>query len=646
MRALLFSLLTVTLLCACGGSSSDVPNDDNPTGSSSSSSSSVGGDYAPQPVPVEHVTLIDAIGQPLAGFSVSIESDANGANSTVSLQSTGGTPTDGIGGLEVGSLAPGDYQVQLHMDDGEIVHTSLKIQDESASPAVTVAMPVVQDEDDELQFIGDEGMVAALNGIVFNSNGPIEGVEVSLSAGEASNGAIATAVTNAEGEFVLVINVGAVLVPALAEAQIRIVHEDHAPLMVTGVDIRSGGALSGFNQQLTTGQLHQGELVYGDDFSQVVDGATCGRWVSRPLVHPLVGGEPGPSLWQRHTIGRAIRNEALVHELVTLAPDDHSDGYVPDPATVAACWYGVSEPGLSRGNFMINPVGGDDYALDSLDGGTSMEPNAGALESPLIDLSNESAPLALSFRTWWEIESVNPNENGFDLLAIEYRDASEENWRTLARLNPMSDPVSVTNRAPIPFTNRGYNQAPQWLWQEPVSLDDLAGKEVYLRFAFYTVDELYNGFRGWLIDDVRITRESGSFPLWSGSDDYDYGGDAGELTVTEVMPEPVTEIDGMTLPYGTLPPGGEQVFSAVVSYSGTEPDVQLGMSYMDPFDMAGAEELVSLPVGQLEGELVSDAVHIDADMSQLMIQVWVKNADGHIMRNEIFHYQIVDPEDL
>src|SRR5690606_29555865 len=75
------------------------------------------------------------------------------------------------------------------------------------------------------------------------------------------------------------------------------------------------------------------------------------------------------------------------------------------------------------------------------------------------------------------------------------------------------------NRYPLPFSNRGFNRAPAWLWQEPIDISVLAGQpNARLRLVFSTEDELYNGFRGWLVDDVRITREQGTFPLYEGYD--------------------------------------------------------------------------------------------------------------------------------
>ena len=176
---------------------------------------------------------------------------------------------------------------------------------------------------------------------------------------------------------------------------------------------------------------------------------------------------------------------------------------------------------VAQGNFMGIPAAAveDEYSEGGLQqgGGLSEVENMGALESPLIDLTAETAPLALEFRTWWEIESVNPNNNGYDIMSVQYSLDAGENWIELTRLNPLSDPVGLEKRHALPYSNRGFNKAPAWLWQEPISLDALAGQMVKLRLVFSTNDELYNGFRGWLVDDLRIIRAQGTFPLWDDS---------------------------------------------------------------------------------------------------------------------------------
>ena len=102
---------------------------------------------------------------------------------------------------------------------------------------------------------------------------------------------------------------------------------------------------------------------------------------------------------------------------------------------------------------------------------------------------------------------------------------SAATWKTLARLNPLSDPVAELDRASIPFSNSGFNSAPLWLTQEGITLIDtegssVAGKTIKIKFTFETVDGLYNGFRGWMVDNVNINEGEGTFPALEDGDLY------------------------------------------------------------------------------------------------------------------------------
>ena len=95
-------------------------------------------------------------------------------------------------------------------------------------------------------------------------------------------------------------------------------------------------------------------------------------------------------------------------------------------------------------------------------------------------------------------------------------------FKKLARLNPLSDPQTDYNRWSIPFSNFGFNLAPQFAQQEAISLDEYAGQSnVKIRFKFDTVDQYYNAYRGWIIDDIVIQNQPGTFPLYSNNEEVD-----------------------------------------------------------------------------------------------------------------------------
>ena len=296
--------------------------------------------------------------------------------------------------------------------------------------------------------------------------------------------------------------------------------------------------------------------------------------------------QPGDqnTLWNLRTATTSIFNQAYLDGHVVLAPGDSSAGRIPVPATdEGACWYGGSTIGTSEtGNFL----GAKSSDSSDLDGGLSETHNSGSIISPMIDLTGVTAPLSITFDSWWEIESVNPNELGFDIMSLEVSTDSGSSWETLAKLNPFSDPVdSGVERAPIPFSNRGYNKAPAWLSQEPISLDDYAGSQVQLRFTFRTQDELYNGFRGWLIDNVRITDQLGTFPPYVEPEYPDGPFEPEEPVEPEVPVEPeepadfTVSLDLSPNPNFSLNDGSTYNFAADLSWAGG--NVSVGSARLD-----------------------------------------------------------------
>lgn len=112
---------------------------------------------------------------------------------------------------------------------------------------------------------------------------------------------------------------------------------------------------------------------------------------------------------------------------------------------------------------------------------------------------------SLEFETLFEIESVNPNDQGFDLMVVAVEDLSTGDLTQIARLNPAVDP-ELQDRDHTPFTSGAFNRRPV---HRSVSLDlaDYIGREIRIVYLFDTVDHLYNGFRGWIVDDVQVREE-------------------------------------------------------------------------------------------------------------------------------------------
>jgi hypothetical protein len=189
----------------------------------------------------------------------------------------------------------------------------------------------------------------------------------------------------------------------------------------------------------------------------------------------------------------SIQNSNFVAQYVNLAPNDNTNGFIPNAyAGMYSAWYGQE----STGSFIGEASAGQ--AVGS--GGTSTSYNEGYMLSPEINLAGLSQA-SLSFWTWFEIESVNPNASGFDVMEIFIVSGGTET--SLGRLNPFSDPV-LDDRAALPFTSGGFNKAPIWMFVE-YDLTEFVGSIIQLKFSFDTRDALYNGFRGWLVDNVLVT---------------------------------------------------------------------------------------------------------------------------------------------
>lgn len=521
------------ILSACSGSDSK---------SDSTASSEA---FIPQIKSIEKIKIVDALNKPLteadAVFTsssvnnvsvvssdmtkqaLSAQSD-NSCTNNVEENASAGT-TDAQGSLDLDGLTPGDYQV-LICKDGESVSLDLTIASENSASTSIIAAPFTVDTyGSVLKLPEGEYIIVAVSGVIYSDDGVVENAQVSLSGGALTNGAMATAITDENGFYSIVVNMNITNLAALQNTTIQVVAQGFDVINITGKNFTLFSAFSGVNIKLTEATGSTLSTVYEENFEISYSAAICGQWTAGMIESEEVEESEAAlqeSLWHAHESGLNITNQAYLQSLVSLAPNDLSQGKVPNPIEGSkACWYGKTklDGSVEEGNFLNEKAGNN----NDLDGGTSIRPNSGAIVSPRIDFSAEIAPLALTFKTWWEIEAVNPNENGFDLMSVEYKiegtGDGEGEWITIARLNPLTDPVADIDLSPLPYSNLGFNQAPAWLIQEPISLDDLAGKVFQMRLSFSTVDELYNGFRGWLVDDVKIIKAVGTFPRWEESDD-------------------------------------------------------------------------------------------------------------------------------
>lgn len=211
------------------------------------------------------------------------------------------------------------------------------------------------------------------------------------------------------------------------------------------------------------------------------------------------------SLWHVYLSSQHVKNQAAGY-MVTLPPDDTSDGYLPiSPFSGESLWYGksVSEDVYEIGNY-INDVA----AYHSLsDGGPSTQAHFGTIVSPVISVPDTPDP-KLSFWSWWEIEGASPSN--YDRMEVLLYDGIAENSLLVLNLEATGGGSGY-----LAHTSSGYNQAAVWKKYE-VSLANYKGQDgVQIQLRFSTIDTNYNGFRGWFVDQVFVG--SNSAPTLTGA---------------------------------------------------------------------------------------------------------------------------------
>ncbi|WP_240701932.1 PKD domain-containing protein [Pseudoalteromonas rubra] len=374
----------------------------------------------------------------------------------------------------VAYMKPGIYRARGSFTDYQDVVTTFTINE-------------LQSQQVNLNMTRDSiGAVGSLSGQVIDVDGkPIARASIRISGGEQTNGFFATATTDASGHYVIS-NISktdsdgnaipAFIMETSGFGYTTVVKED--------VIVLSG---KGRVENFTLAPVDLSDnTVFFDDFEQGV------------------GGWTATGFWNQINLNNnTIANTFVDGGYSILAPDEAG----PKALLPAAFngdfvwWYGQPD----TGSFI-----GTQLNLDHLlSGGTSTSSNSGQLTSPSINLVSITSPY-LRFRTWWEIESVNPNENGFDIMEIQISTDGGSSFETIKKLNPFVDPNDADwNRDPRPFSSGGYNRKPVWALEE-VDLSDYAGDVIIIRFDFKTRDHLFNGFRGWIVDTLEVVERSPS----------------------------------------------------------------------------------------------------------------------------------------
>jgi hypothetical protein len=210
--------------------------------------------------------------------------------------------------------------------------------------------------------------------------------------------------------------------------------------------------------------------------------------------------ESGPGLWtptgmwHRVLLPQQYKVIPAIFPRLVTYPDA---GYLPSPYSGSFDWWFGED---STGTFI---GGGFDRSQAALSGGMSRKPVSGYLLTPPVSLVGQTKAV-LNFKTWWEVEGVDANE--FDLMHVEVSTNQGNSWLPLGRgtINPLNDANGESWKS---FSSGGLGQQGYWIDQY-FDLKPYVGNVVLVSFRFETIDTLFNGFRGWFIDDIKISADT------------------------------------------------------------------------------------------------------------------------------------------
>ncbi len=213
-----------------------------------------------------------------------------------------------------------------------------------------------------------------------------------------------------------------------------------------------------------------------------------------------------------HPETKCLLNPLINPELVTI-PDNATGCLASAFGGTKVWWFGED----SRGSYL--GVGAP-LPQPPKDGGISATAISGNLTSPAFSPVPNGSRLV--FMSWWEIEADSPAS--FDLMSIS-AGIDEANFVELARLNPVNYTfwgtpdlhyASGYSGIGAPAVSSDPFKAPAWT-NYTIALPEGATN---IRFKFDTRDTIYNGFRGWMLDNIKVVDGNGTIIF---SDDVEQG---------------------------------------------------------------------------------------------------------------------------
>jgi hypothetical protein len=235
--------------------------------------------------------------------------------------------------------------------------------------------------------------------------------------------------------------------------------------------------------------------------------------------NPLGDAETGAgsatfNFWHVQQSPQNISINGYIREHLIEPGSSNTSTLLPAPSGDAEryAWFGEAATGTYCGaGFQTETSNSPHNEPPSVDGCTSPGTPGGELVSPKFSLAGASSAF-LRFKTWFEIESYNANSE--DSMAVDYS-TNGTTWTQAALLNPAKKPLEPEAEGK-PYSDMGLQRPPEWT-EDFVNLSAVANApEVQLRFRFDADDYLYNGFRGWAIDNVSVNSTPPSSPKITG----------------------------------------------------------------------------------------------------------------------------------
>jgi len=209
------------------------------------------------------------------------------------------------------------------------------------------------------------------------------------------------------------------------------------------------------------------------------------QWLKNPYWN-FNGLPPGNYTWQaRSKNENAVSGWSSFRYFYIQAVDSNANvftaPYTDDMESTSSLWTNSGYwRTTNKYNFTQNGTSSWIYNIDSTGDYDPGSPNSGHLTSPPIKIPSSDN---YYMRFWYKYDTESDNTN-WDQRTVQI---SEDG-------GPFEDILLLNDDNPN-----------TWLRSPIFSLADYSGKTVQIRFYFTTLDEVFNSFEGWIVDDFSIT---------------------------------------------------------------------------------------------------------------------------------------------